>query len=204
MPKIVDERIDQFFQECVSPQTRAFVACQPAIVQSELLVILQLDLISTVRVMMNQYRLLVRYFTTLKSPQLEYPSPEPDFKLPAGSVLPGLLESLLEVDDIALLRSQGLQGELLRALFQSAQSMMSAIVRQKRWAIALAYVSKAEKEKKVGYQRIVGFNDAGVCTCEYISGPDDTDSVGVERLVTVHMEKNETIFRIGSKPNTVL
>ena len=204
MHNIVDSRIDQFFKECVSPQTRAFVACQEAIVKSELLVVLQSDLISTVRVMMNQYRLLVRYFTTPQSPQLDYPSPEPDFKLPTGSVLPGLLESLLEADDIALLRSQGLQDELLRALFQSAQSVMSALVRQKRWAIALAYVNKAEKEKKLGHQRIIGINDDGICVCEYISEPNDTDHAAIERLLTVHEARNETIFRIGSKPNRVL
>lgn len=204
MPKSVDERIEQFFKECVSPQARAFVACQPAGLRSELLVALQSDLIATLKVMMNQYRLLVQYFTTPESSKLDYPSPEPAFKLPPGSVLPALLDSLVELDDVALLRVHGLQQELLRALFQSAQSMMHAMVRQKRWAIALSYVSNAEKGKKTGYQRIMGFSDAGVCTCEYISGPDDTDSAGIERLLAVHMARNETIFRIGSKPNTVL
>lgn len=81
---------------------------------------------------------------------------------------------------------------------------MAAIIRQKRWTIALACVKKAENEKLFGYQRIIGVNDAGVITCEYISRPEDTDHAGIERLVALHRERNETIFWIGSKPNTVL
>lgn len=105
MTKSVDQFLELYFRECVSVQTNIFVGSQPAQMKLELLAILQADLVSTVRAMINQYRLLVQYFT-----KLEYPSPKLPIELSVGSVLPELLACLVTADDLVFLERHCLQG----------------------------------------------------------------------------------------------